>query len=157
MGTQGRGRRGPIDLGAQQIAVKHNVEMAHRLSQTPGKCENIHGHSWNVILYVGGEVDRTGKVLEFGELKAWWRGILDREFDHRLLLWEKDPLIWNEEVSAHRPSSKLLPGLTKFEFDPTTENFAYYLQDLCVRHPLWELYAFKVEVWETAVNMASYP
>ena len=130
----------------QMIAVKHNVEMAHRLSQTPGKCENIHGHSWNVTLKLLGDVDETGKVVEFGEVKKQFRGYLDSEFDHRLLLWDSDPILMG------RPDYDLFwPGLKYFETDPTTENFAAHLLH-------WSMETFnmksEIEVWETAVNMA---
>lgn len=129
----------------QVIAVKHNVEMAHRLSQTPGKCENIHGHSWNIVLKLYGEVDETGKVIEFGAVKKLFRDYLDKNFDHHLLLYAKDPLI----ISTGFPER--YPGLQLFEMDPTTENFAAHLLTWAVE--LFELRT-EVEVWETAVNMA---
>jgi len=129
----------------QLIAVKHNVEMAHRLSQTPGKCQQIHGHSWQVILKLRGPVDETGKVLEFGEVKKTFRGYLDATFDHRLLLWLHDPLIKNTGFPER------YPGIQTFETDPTTENFAAHIHEWA---NIFDL-PHEVEVWETAVNMAS--
>jgi 6-pyruvoyl tetrahydropterin synthase/QueD family protein len=122
--------------------------MAHRLSLTEGKCEQIHGHSWNVTLRLRGEVDESGKVLEFGDVKKQFREYLDTTFDHHLLLYAKDPILL-DGVRGHVVSG--LPGLQLFEDDPTTENFAKHL--LIWATDLFDLRA-EVEVWETAVNMA---
>lgn len=129
----------------QMIAVRHNVEMAHRLSQTPGKCQQIHGHSWNVILKLVGDTDETGKVIEFGVVKEQFRRYLDIHFDHHLLLYVYDPLIRDTGFPER------YPGIQTFEADPTTENFAAHL--LQWAHKTFDMKA-EVEVWETAVNMA---
>lgn len=150
MGLQGRGHRGPLDLGAQRIAVKHNMEMAHRLTQTKGKCEQIHGHSWWVTLTIGGTVSEAGIVWEFGELKGLFRGYLDTMFDHKLVLNESDPIVETLTSVLASTNLKLLP------YDPTTENIAYYIHEWAeVSLPIE--FASSVEVWETSVNYARYP
>lgn len=139
----------------QLIAVKHNVEMAHRLSQTPGKCEQIHGHSWQVTLKLIGETNSSGMVREFGDVKRVFRNYLDTTFDHHLLLYTEDPIIKKKEDTNNEVWMDVIrsfyPGLQLFAWDPTTENFAAHLYD-------WSVGTFdmktEVEVWETAVNMA---
>lgn len=130
------------------LAVKHNIEVAHRLSQLEGKCENIHGHSmWVTLRLYGLQFDDNGILggFNFTDVKKAFRSHLDTTYDHRLLLNEKDPLLvraWD-----------LLPGLRECEGDPTTENIARWIHK-------WAQGEFGIdktigiEVWETSVNMA---
>lgn len=133
-----------LTANGQTIKVRHNMEMAHRLHLRPGKCESIHGHSWWVELEIGGEVDLTGMILEFGSVKRVFRQYLDMEYDHRLLLHEGDN--W---------SNYELPGLQRMPDDPTTENVARWIG-------LWAVEMFGpdfdyfVTVWETSVNCATW-
>jgi len=130
----------------QSIRVKHNVEMAHRLTETVGKCERIHGHSWDVILEIGGDVDQSGKLggLEFGAVKNIFRSYLDANFDHSLLLNSEDNWARYE-----------LPGLQTMEGDPTTENFAKVIGKWA-RSEMGLSYQYRVIVWETRVNCATW-
>lgn len=132
----------------QSIKVKHNMEMAHRLSLTPGKCEAIHGHSWWVELEIAGPVDSKGMILEFGEVKKVFREYLDTTFDHQLLLHNNDPVA----------KDHLLPGLVTVPWDPTTENVAMAIGLWAIKqfkYP-YTTYKIKVTVWETSVNAATW-
>lgn len=64
-----------------------HFEAAHRLPHVPEghKCARLHGHSFQVRLYVRGEIDpRTGWVLDFADIKAAFKPILD-QLDHYYL------------------------------------------------------------------------
>lgn len=61
-------------------------EAAHRLPRHPGKCKDLHGHSYRLLVTVDRPVDPvTGLAIDFSELKA----IVGREvvdvLDHRFL------------------------------------------------------------------------
>ena len=144
------------------ITVRHNMEMAHRLYLTPGKCENIHGHSWWVELILHGTVNDQGLLegLNFTDVKRSFRQHLDSHFDHRLLLNAEDPFAHTVHYDldtgpAHiDPRTGLygiLPGLQIMEGDPTTENVAIAIS-------AWAGNEFhldnKVVVHETSVNSA---
>jgi 6-pyruvoyl-tetrahydropterin synthase len=151
------------------IAVKHNIEVAHRLYLTQGKCEKIHGHSMKVTLNLEAVYDPKNGIakvdmqpLEFGAVKKAFRGFLDSEFDHRLLLNSDDPFaqpLWVNQSQAaargelHKQPSTYLPGLQPFDGDPTTENIARIIAQ-------WAANEFTtscvVEVWETDVNNATF-
>ena len=144
----------------QLIRINHNCEMAHRLFTTPGRCQAIHGHSWMVELALSGPVDHTGKLagIEYGELKKAFRGHLDREYDHRVLLFEGDP--W---AGALRVGSDLtyqdrdLPGLQRFPCDPTTENFARIIGEWALEDVVSpEIDSVEVGVYETRTNYANW-
>jgi 6-pyruvoyltetrahydropterin/6-carboxytetrahydropterin synthase len=110
------------------IFIKHNAEVAHRLSQLPGKCQKIHGHSMQITLRLDGELDDEGILcgLDYGTLKKVFRNYIDSEYDHRLLLNANDP--WAAllmRVDTDRPQQ--LPGLKTTPGDPTTENVAKWI------------------------------
>lgn len=149
------------------ITVRHNIEVAHRLYELAGKCENIHGHSMWVDLKIYAALNATGVAggLEFGAVKKAFRTFLDETFDHHLLLNESDP--WAQgvikmvdlELEAQRSDpnfaslAKQLPGLMVMPQDPTTENLAKWIAqwaDSTWHRPV------EVVVHETSVNAAGF-
>jgi 6-pyruvoyltetrahydropterin/6-carboxytetrahydropterin synthase len=153
-------------IPVQTIAVKHNIEVAHRLFETPGKCENIHGHSMWVTLEVTGPIDSGGMLLgiDFGALKKQFRSYLDASFDHHLLLCQDDP--WAQDLDPNQEydgslQPKLLPGLTTLSANPTTENLARVIGEYMhgiVMSAFQTVGLEKVSctVWETSVNCATW-
>lgn len=64
------------------LTVEGNFSSAHQLRGYRGKCENLHGHNWKVVLCVRGEeLDDTGLLIDFTVLKSMLKEILD-ELDH---------------------------------------------------------------------------
>jgi len=52
------------------LTVEDYFSSAHQLRGYKGKCENIHGHNWRVVLSVQGEVlNEIGLLIDFNELK----------------------------------------------------------------------------------------
>jgi 6-pyruvoyltetrahydropterin/6-carboxytetrahydropterin synthase len=159
-----------MTVHAQLIGVRHNIEVAHRLYETPGKCENIHGHSMWVTMEIQGRVNDRGMLagIEYGELKKMFRGYLDEQYDHHLVLNAADPfahpiftVVRDEEGKFTTAGDQaFLPGLTTLLRDPTTENIADEIaKDMC--HTVWEcwgdsdaLFSMTVQVNETKVNFA---
>ena len=137
------------------IILRHNIEVAHRLFELPGKCENIHGHSMWVDVSLHGGVNSKGILevddgpLEFGAVKKKVRGYLDENYDHKLLLNQADP--WAEPLADGNEEYKPLPGLAVQQGDPTTENLAMWFSETFAN-------MFKtdctVKVQETSVNAA---
>jgi len=121
------------------IFVKHNAEIAHRLSQLPGKCQQIHGHSLQFTIELRVAVDengiaRTGEggfQLDFAYVKSVVRRYIDEQFDHHLLLNAEDPLVYrpeipNQEGTLLNPET-YYPGLVTMPGDPTIENIAMWV------------------------------
>jgi 6-pyruvoyltetrahydropterin/6-carboxytetrahydropterin synthase len=137
------------------------MEVAHRLYETPGKCENIHGHSMYVSLEIEGDIDSKGMVLglDFGDVKKLFRTFLDNGYDHRLLLNQNDP--WAGMFSMGQAGKGLdqpdmhLPGLAIMNNDPTTENIAAEI-GWWARSNWGDADMIEVSVKETRVNAAHW-
>lgn len=137
------------------LGVKHNIEVAHRLFELPGKCEQIHGHSMWVTLELKGELNEHGIMngIEFGELKRIFREHLDTQYDHRVLLNEEDDYSKVKAAAGEREGWHSLPGTRLTPGDPTTENIASWIAHYMIGagYPV-----SSTTVWETAVNMARW-
>lgn len=65
-----------------RLSIKDGFAAAHRLVGSGGKCESLHGHNFRVILEVSGDqLDETGMLMDFGDLKGILRAVL-AELDH---------------------------------------------------------------------------
>ena len=78
-----------------EISASHSLKLNYK-----SKCENLHGHNWNINICLRSEVlDKNGMVMDFTIIK---KRIMDK-MDHKNL----------NEV---------------FDFNPTAENIAYWIQ-----------------------------
>ena len=135
-----------------QLTIEQSVDSAHFLSDYIGKCGNLHGHRWRVILQVESEelredVQQRGMCVDFSILKEEFKEIVDR-YDHMLLI-EKDSLRKKTmEAFAEEGFS-----LVELPFRPTAENFAKHFYDL-LKGKGYDV--AMVQVYETPNNCASY-
>lgn len=64
---------------------KHfTFDAAHFLPAHPGKCRNLHGHTYHMEVEIGAETLTDGMVMDFGDLKGLVQPLLDR-LDHTYL------------------------------------------------------------------------
>ena len=163
-----------MTLQYQSIAVKHNMEIAHRLYLQPGKCQQIHGHGMQVTLELVGIVNQEGIFggIDYSDLKKAFRKYIDETYDHRLLLNLSDPFarpifpVEKGEQDDHRGfyvvaehEQIFLPGLQALPGDPTTENLSLWIakemQEIIHAHwPEAEVFQIIVTIWETGTNNA---
>jgi 6-pyruvoyltetrahydropterin/6-carboxytetrahydropterin synthase len=67
------------------LTVEDSFSSAHQLNGYKGKCENLHGHNWKVVLSVRGVLlDKTGLLIDFHDLKAMLREVITG-LDHKNL------------------------------------------------------------------------
>jgi 6-pyruvoyltetrahydropterin/6-carboxytetrahydropterin synthase len=118
-----------------ELKIVTQFAAAHRLRNFKGKCEQLHGHNWKVEVYVrASELDATGLVRDFGEIKAMTHEVLNG-LDHQYL---------NE-----------LPPFQKE--NPSSEHMARYLfgqigrlvNDARAR-------VSRISVWESDTSCATY-
>lgn len=135
-----------------QLTIEHSFDSAHFLAGYDGKCGNLHGHRWRVLLTVQSETLREdqqqkGMCVDFAELKKDLRTELDA-LDHVLII---------EQGSLRESTMKALQEekfqVVEMPFRPTAENFARYFYELFT---LKGYPVAKVEVYETPNNSAVY-
>jgi 6-pyruvoyltetrahydropterin/6-carboxytetrahydropterin synthase len=74
-----------LEQGFFEIRVISYFAAAHNLREFRGKCENLHGHNWKVeVVLRGKSLEKNGILVDFGEVKAEVRGVLE-EMDHKYL------------------------------------------------------------------------
>lgn len=135
-----------------QLTTEHSFDSAHFLAGYDGKCGNLHGHRWRVLLTVQSETLREdrqqkGMCVDLAELKKDLRTELDA-LDHVLII---------EQGSLRESTMKALQEekfqVVEMPFRPTAENFARYFYELFT---LKGYPVAKVEVYETPNNSAVY-
>ena len=68
-----------------QLMVEESFDAAHALRGYEGPCENLHGHTWKVQVFLKGEkLNKIGLLEDFKIIKRNLQDILV-EFDHKLL------------------------------------------------------------------------
>jgi 6-pyruvoyltetrahydropterin/6-carboxytetrahydropterin synthase len=83
-----------------ELVVKDRFSSAHFLEHYKGKCEKMHGHTFEVEVYIKAEeLDQSGIGIDFTIIKSYLKEILP---DHKVL----------NEV---------------FDFSPSAENLSRYL------------------------------
>jgi len=123
----------------------------HRLHRHGGKCEFFHGHNYVADFYVTGEnVDDVGRVIDFADLKARFKGWLDEKWDHGFILADDD----ENGISAIK---QVVPcKYYVLPYNPTAENMARYLLEVVCPELLADtaVRATKVVIWETEDSFA---
>lgn len=100
----------------------HDICMGHRVVGHEGKCKHLHGHNYRFTFSCesAGGVDSIGRVIDFSVIKTTLCQWLEDNWDHKMLLWEEDPYIY--DLMLLDPS-----GVVKVSFNPTAENIGLYL------------------------------
>jgi len=114
-----------------ELMVEETFDAAHALRGYKGSCENLHGHTWKVQLFIKGEIlNNIGLLVDFREIKKHLSEVLEK-FDHKNL---NDLLEFKEK----NPSSE---NIAKFIFETIKANL-----------PILN----KVTVWESPTTWASF-
>lgn len=134
------------------LKAEKSFDSAHFLKGYDGKCRNIHGHRWKVIVEVQSEKliekgELRSMVVDFGDLKDDIKEIADY-FDHSLII-EKDSL--NIEIVNLLKKDNF--SIIEVDFRPTAEEFSKHIYELMSE----KNYDVKrVTVYETPNNSATY-
>ena len=130
------------------VRTEECFDSAHFLAGYDGKCKNIHGHRWRVVLEVSKEnLDDGGLVIDFTDLKHELKNFADT-LDHAFII-EKGSLRYETHKALLEDDFKIV----EVDFRPTAENFAKYIFDE-FKNKGYDVRA--VEVYETPKNCARY-
>ena len=126
------------------ITSESSFDAAHFLTNYEGKCKNIHGHRWRVVVTIKGELT-NGMLVDFGDFKKDIKDLCDY-FDHSFIV---------EKCSLDKKLFDLLNKqfvLRVVEFRTTAENFSKYIfEEMSKKYSVKE-----VCVYETPNNCARY-
>lgn len=88
-----------LDGAPVTLSRTFSFEAAHRLPEHPGKCKNLHGHTYTFEVRVLGPIQpETGMLVDFGQLKQVGDKIVV-ELDHTCL---------NDHPELERPTAEVL-------------------------------------------------
>jgi 6-pyruvoyltetrahydropterin/6-carboxytetrahydropterin synthase len=93
----------------------------HRIPGHESKCKAFHGHRYAAeITCTSDELDRLGRVVDFGVIKARVGGWIDEHWDHTALLMRGDP----DPAIEHLADANRRLGRPVYWLDcpPTAEN-----------------------------------
>lgn len=109
------------------LRVKEKFDAAHFIPNHPGKCKNLHGHTWKVEIFIKvKDIDKgTGISIDFSQIKKDLREIL--------------------------PDHKFLNQI--FDFPPSAENISRYIYKK-LKEKGYNI--LKVVLWETEKNGVEY-
>jgi 6-pyruvoyltetrahydropterin/6-carboxytetrahydropterin synthase len=104
------------------ITKEFSFEAAHALEGYDGPCRNIHGHSYKLLVTIGGipvsdpASPKKGMIMDFSDLKKIVRENIVDPFDHSLILPADSHLQFSE--NSGEPFSKIII----VDYQPTSEN-----------------------------------
>jgi len=117
-----------------QVSVEGHFDAAHYLRDYGGKCENLHGHRFKVVVSLKAtKLNEIGLAYDFVELKRHLSEVLTR-FDHTSL----------NDVP---PFDKL---------NPSSENIAVTIYDQLKGRFSGGISLSNVEVWESPQSWVTY-
>lgn len=130
-----------------KIAKEFRWEMGHRLPFHQGKCVNLHGHSYKMLVEVEGNLDKDGMVIDYYDLKAIINPIVE-ELDHAYLVWRDDTKLI--EALEMLNSKKVI-----IDYHSTAENMCLYFLDKIQNAGLPKnVSKVKVRIYETEDDYA---
>ncbi len=134
------------------LRSESSFDAAHFLKDYNGKCRNIHGHRWRVVVELEGEAlcgegQTEGMLLDFSELKSQLKDLCDY-FDHSFIF--ETGSLKEKTIQALLDESF---RLVEVAFRPTAENFSKYFFDEMKKRGYG---VCRVSVYETPNNCAIY-
>ncbi|SFR62164.1 6-carboxytetrahydropterin synthase QueD [Anaeromicropila populeti] len=67
------------------VTKEFDFSAAHFLYEYQGKCKNLHGHTYIVVLTVSGYTDEQGFLIDFNKLKSIYIESIHNKLDHSYL------------------------------------------------------------------------
>lgn len=102
-----------------ELIVKEKFSAAHFLKNYVGKCEKMHGHTFQIeVCFKADKLDKAGIAIDFSEIKKYLKGMVP---DHNVL---------NEE----------------FDFSPSAENLSrYFFYKIKEKYPVTKVVVWESE------------
>lgn len=99
-------------------------DAAHQLKDHNGKCSRLHGHSWEFIVEIEGDIDENNMVIDYSEVSKIVKPLLDEKLDH----WHL-----NDTLKEDNPTSEFVSKYIYNFLKPYFTNNKYYLKAVEVK------------------------
>ena len=120
-----------------EVAVEQVFASAHALRNYKGRCENVHGHNWKVrVVIEGQQLDETGMLVDFLDVKSLMAGIIDR-IDHQFL----------NEIPPFDVTNPSAENIAEYFYQKMNAGLTGTPVPVRVR---------EVKIWETDIQSATY-
>ncbi|MCG2713153.1 MAG: 6-carboxytetrahydropterin synthase QueD [Candidatus Omnitrophica bacterium] len=118
-----------------EISVVMEFSAAHNLRDYHGKCEKLHGHNWQVEVFLAAEtLDKGSMVMDFTLARKKLKQVL-KYFDHSYI----------NETEYFSKSN------------PTSENIAKFIfEKMAKKVKRYNCTVARVSIWETSRSKATY-
>ena len=136
-----------------QITKIFRFEMAHAMYGYPGKCKDIHGHSYELHVTIAPTdisenfLPGPGLIMDFKELKQIVNEGLIRQLDHKLVLSD-------DFITAH--STAHSENLLEWKHEPSAENILVYIRQFLSKHLPEHIRLSKLKLFETNDSYAEW-
>ena len=129
-----------------KVAKTIYFNYGHRLLGGHDRCSHLHGHSARVEIEMSSpKLNAKGMVVDFFDIKRTIGEWIDRNLDHKMILWSKDPLA---ELLKKAGEPVVLVGE-----NPTAEMLA---RKIFLEARRMKLPVSKVTLWENQDSFAVY-
>jgi 6-pyruvoyltetrahydropterin/6-carboxytetrahydropterin synthase len=108
------------------VTKEFSFDSAHKLDWEPGKCRNLHGHTYKLQVSVKGQLNSLGIIINFKDLKDVIEKRIIEKLDHKYL---------NDIIN-----------------NPTAENIAIWIWNELKDH----LNLCEIKLWETPTCFVVY-
>jgi len=133
-----------------------HFNMAHVLLNYPGKCKNIHGHTYRLEVTVKGilrnedDSPNKGMLIDFSDFKNLIQNKIIAVWDHSLMIHQNsDPVL----LSALKNNYEKIMVVS---FQPTTENMICELALIIKSILPPDLQLFSLKLYETENSFAEW-
>ena len=125
-----------------EIMIEDRFAAAHQLLGYGGPCENIHGHTWKVQVFLKGQdLGRTGMLFDFKEAKMILKDIL-KDYDHKNL----------NEIRFFKKDNPTAENIAKRIHD----EYNIKLKNVQTPRGASPIIITKTTVWESEATCATY-
>ena len=134
------------EQGFFAVGREIHFSYGHRLLHHKGKCARLHGHNGRMrIEMTAAQLDGQGMVIDFYEIQKSIGEWIDKTLDHRMILWESDPLAATLQKAGE--------AVVLMKENPTAEALARWIFEEARK---MKLPVARVTLWETENSYASY-
>ena len=132
-----------------RLTKQFDFQMAHALSGYDGKCQNLHGHNYRLLVTIEGapiedsDDTKNGMVMDFGDIREMVMQYVVEPFDHALVVPQGSPF-------EHIEGTKLIVST----FQPTCENLLIHFAELLKGHLPKGVRLYSLRLHETESSFA---